>query len=137
ADELPDAALRLLAVLPARRRPGLDADGGDLPRGAAVHRAAARRRRRRLGLPGDRDGDARAALTEALRSAPPAAVFGAPPREELCEHRRLDRLDEVVVEARSQRALTVALLPPAAQRDEEDALAPALAAQPPRGLEAA
>src|SRR5690606_40799093 len=47
------------------------------------------------------------------------------------------RLDEVVVEARSQRALTVALLPPAAQRDEEDALAPALAAQPPRGLEAA
>src|SRR3546814_20081744 len=40
ADQLPDAALRLLAVLPARRRPEGGHHRTDLCRGRALHRAA-------------------------------------------------------------------------------------------------
>src|SRR3546814_2905806 len=43
ADQLPDAALRLLAVLPARRRPEGGHHRTDLCRGRALHRAADRR----------------------------------------------------------------------------------------------
>src|SRR5206468_8360019 len=78
-DVVPDAALRIRAVLPARGRAARDQDGGHLSWGGAVRRAAAHRADARDRVPRSRQlSDPRAALISQLASSGNAITSVSP-----------------------------------------------------------